>query len=48
MKQGEKCAKIEYEPLRQSDDKAYSWVNENWDFLAENYVFLEYFLTRNM
>ena len=26
----------------------YSWVNENWDFLAENYVFLEYFLTRNM
>ena len=27
---------------------SYSWVNENWDFLAENYVFLEYFLTRNM
>ena len=26
----------------------YSWVNENWDFLTENYVFLEYFLTRNM
>ena len=25
------------------DDKAYSWVNENWDFLAENYVILEYF-----
>ena len=27
---------------------AYSWVNENWAFLAENYVILEYFLTRNM
>ena len=27
---------------------AYSWVNENWDFLVENYVILEYFLTRNM
>ena len=26
----------------------YSWVNENWAFLAENYVILEYFLTRNM
>ena len=24
MKQGEKCAKIEYEPLRQSDDKVMS------------------------
>ena len=26
----------------------YSWVNESWAFLAENYVILEYFLTRNM
>ena len=26
----------------------YSWVNENWAFLAENYVILEYFITRNM
>ena len=24
MKQGEKCVKIEYEPLRQSDDKVMS------------------------
>ena len=29
-------------------DTTYSWVNENWAFLAENYVILEYFLTRNM
>ena len=28
--------------------ESYSWVNENWAFLAENYVILEYFLTRNM
>ena len=40
--------KVEADKTHVSCHLAYSWVNENWDFLVENYVILEYFLTRNM